>query len=60
MMLFMSSNKNGELGILQIKKIIDLSPLSLKSHVSQQPVFILKDGRRVSLNPKKLTRANYE
>ncbi len=34
------------------KMEMDWSRLSLKSNVYQQPVTFLKDGRKVSLNPK--------
>jgi hypothetical protein len=53
----MSSRKNMDSGIQQTKKGMDLSHLSLKSNVYQQPVFTLRDGRKVSLNPKKFMRA---
>ena len=33
-------------------KAMDWSHLSLKTNVSQRRDFILRDGRRVSLNPK--------
>jgi hypothetical protein len=36
--------------------VMDWSRLSLKSNVYQQPVTFLKDGRRVSLNPKKFMK----
>ena len=51
MIAFMFKKKNMDSGILPTKKATDLSHLSLKSNVYQQPVFILKDGRKVSLNP---------
>jgi YbbR domain-containing protein len=38
-------------GTQQTKKEMDLSHLSLKTNVYQLPVFTLKDGRKVSLNP---------
>ena len=47
-------------GILQTKTVTDLSPLSLKSRVFQQPVFILKDGRKVSLRPELMSRKQVE
>jgi hypothetical protein len=52
MMPFMLKSNDGELGILMIKKINPFSPLSLKTSASPQQGFILKDGRKVSLNPK--------
>jgi len=41
-----------DFGIPQIKMVNHSSHLSLKTSVSQQPVFILKDGRKVSLRPE--------
>ena len=38
------------------KMEMDWSRLSLKSHVYQEPVFILKDGRKVGLNRKLIRR----
>jgi hypothetical protein len=51
MMLFMLSKKSMDSGTLLTKKGGGWSRLSLKSNVFQQPVFILKDGRKVGLNP---------
>jgi hypothetical protein len=48
----MFSKKNMDYGTQPMQKEMDLSRLSLKSNVYQQPVFILKDGKKVSLNPK--------
>ena len=39
-------------GTQPILKEKDWSHLSLKSNVYQQPVFTLKDGRKVGLKPK--------
>ena len=49
---FMFNSNDGEPGIRMTKTENHWSHLSLKSHVYQQPVFICKDGRKVSLNPK--------
>ena len=38
----------------------DWSHLSLKSSVYQQPVFTLKDGRKVGLNPKLMKEQQME
>ena len=51
-MLSMSSNKNTEPGIPMTKMTNPWSHLSLNSCASKQPVFILKDGKKVSLNAK--------
>jgi hypothetical protein len=56
MIAFMFNKRNMDSGILPTKRDRDLSRLSLKSNVYQQPVFILKDGRKVSLNQKKFMR----
>jgi hypothetical protein len=48
----MSNKKVMGFGAQLTKKGIDLSRLSLKSNVYYPHVFILKDGRKVSLNPK--------
>ena len=45
--------KGMDSGIQQILTETDWSRLSLKSNVYQLPVLSLKDGRKVSLNPKK-------
>jgi hypothetical protein len=45
-----------DFGTQPILKEMDWSRLSLKSNVSQQPVFTLRDGRKVSLNPKKFMK----
>ena len=52
MIVFTLSKNDMDSGIRQILKEKDWSRLSLKSHVYQQPVFILKDGRKVGLRPK--------
>jgi hypothetical protein len=51
MIAFMYSRRSMDFGTPQTRMGLDLSHLSLKSNVYQQPVFILKDGRKVSLNP---------
>ena len=56
MTAFISNKKAMDFGIPQTKKVTDLSHLSLNSRVFKQPVFILKDGRKVGLNPKKFTK----
>ena len=48
---FMFREKNMDSGIQWTRKETDLSPLSLKTRVFQQPVFTLRDGKKVSLNP---------
>lgn len=47
-------------GTQPILKAKDWSHLSLKTNVYQQPVTFLKDGRKVSLNPKKLMKGPWE
>jgi len=44
--------KSMDSGTPGIKMEMDWSRLSLKTHVYQEPVFILKDGRKVGLRPK--------
>ena len=54
-------NKNDmDSGILPTKMVKDWSHLSLKSNVYQPVVSYLKDGRKVSLNPKLMSRKQVE
>jgi hypothetical protein len=55
----MFNKRNMDSGTQPILKEKDWSHLSLKTNVYQQPVFTLKDGRKVGLNPK-LTKAHWE
>jgi hypothetical protein len=56
-MIVFTFNKNDmDSGTQPILRDMDWSRLSLKSNVYQRPVTFLKDGRKVSLNPKKFTR----
>ena len=48
--------KGMDSGIQQILTETDWSRLSLKTNVYQLPVLSLKDGRKVSLNPKKFMK----
>ena len=50
MIAFMFKKKNMDSGIQPTKKEMDWSHLSLKTNVYRLPVFILRDGRKVSLN----------
>jgi hypothetical protein len=50
MIASMSKKNDGELGFPKIQWVSNSSLLSLKNPASKQPAFILKDGRKVSLN----------
>ena len=51
-MIASMSKKHDFSGTVTTKMETDWSRLSLKTRVYQAPVFILKDGRKVSLRPR--------
>jgi hypothetical protein len=48
----MLNKESMDFGDLVTKKATELVTSLLNKNVSKRPVFILKDGRKVSLNPK--------